>query len=114
MKEKVTGALYLLPRVLSLIMIVFTSVFALDVFGQLGWFVALLMHLVPSFVLVILTIFSWRRGRIGGIIFLIFGALLAVFTHFETYFISISLIMIGIFYIISDIYKHKTIKRSDE
>ncbi len=50
----------------------FFSLFALDVFnegkGIGGTAVALLMHLVPTLLILVLLLVSWRREWIGGIL----------------------------------------------
>lgn len=74
---------YWLPRILSLLFIAFISMFALDVFGEPQWFLALLIHLIPSFVLTIFTIIAWKYERSGGILFIIAGIVLLFMTNFE-------------------------------
>jgi hypothetical protein len=84
-----------LPRSLSILFIAFISVFALDVFGQPQWFLALLMHLIPSFILVILTVIAWKNSRLGGFIFIAVGILLLIFSRFEALIVSIPTIILG-------------------
>lgn len=69
--------LYWLPRILMIAFILFISVFALDAFdgtqsvlNKVGDF---LIHLIPSAVLVILLVISWKREWIGGIFFFLLG-----------------------------------------
>jgi hypothetical protein len=59
--------------VLSIAFILFISLFALDVFEQERWFLALVMHLIPSYILIIITIVSWKKELIGGILWLVTG-----------------------------------------
>lgn len=66
-----------LPRIISILAILFISMFALDAFDpqktfwqQIGHF---LMHLVPSFILIILLLIAWKKELTGGIIFTIIG-----------------------------------------
>jgi hypothetical protein len=65
--------LYWTPRALCIVFIILTSFFALDVFGESKsiWetILALLMHLIPTFVLVVVLVITWRREWIGGILF---------------------------------------------
>lgn len=79
--------LYWLPRILCIIAILFISLFALDAFApgltiwqQIGDF---LIHLIPSFILLILLIIAWKWELIGGIIFTVIGLGLSpiVFIH---------------------------------
>ena len=66
-------ALYWAPRVLSIAFILFLSLFALDVFqeGRRFWptLAALAVHLIPSFVLVLVLIAAWRWEWIGAVVF---------------------------------------------
>lgn len=64
------------PRALGIAFALFLSLFALDVFETPAGFVdtaiALLIHLVPTFVLLATVAVAWRREWIGA---LVFGAL---------------------------------------
>ncbi|MBU0577500.1 hypothetical protein KJ742_07250 [Patescibacteria group bacterium] len=64
---------YWLPRVLTIIYIVFISLFALDTLGEENFFIPLLIHLIPSFVLIAVLWMSWKKEVIGGIMFLAFA-----------------------------------------
>jgi hypothetical protein len=59
------------PRVLLMAFAAFISVFALDVFdehqGLVKTAVALLMHLLPTFLLLLVVALAWRRPAIGGL-----------------------------------------------
>jgi hypothetical protein len=74
--------LYWSPRVLSIVFIFFTCIFALDVFGESRGFVetilALLMHLIPQFLMIGVLILSWRREWIGGVVFILLAILYIV------------------------------------
>ena len=69
--------IYWIPRILCILAILFVITFALDSFspGMSFWRQAgsLLLHLVPSLVLIIFLIVAWKRELIGGVIFLITG-----------------------------------------
>jgi cation transport ATPase len=92
-REKMTRVAYFLPRVLALLLIAFMTIFSLDVFGQSQWFLALLIHLIPSFILGILTIIAWKSEKTGGFLFLIVGLVMAYFYH--SLFISVPALIIG-------------------
>lgn len=98
-KEKRISSLikffYWLPRVLAICLIVFISLFALDVFGESQWFLALVMHLIPSFILIAVTVLAWKNEMIGGFLFLLVGILMMFFTHFESMIISLPIMIIG-------------------
>ena len=74
--------LYWSPRVLSIVFIAFTCIFALDVFGESRGFgetiLALLMHLIPQFLMMGILILSWRREWIGGVVFILLAILYIV------------------------------------
>ncbi|MFA5386524.1 MAG: hypothetical protein WC297_02595 [Candidatus Paceibacterota bacterium] len=91
--------LYWLPRILSILFIAFISIFALDVFGEPQWFLALFMHLIPSFILVILTVIAWKHEQLGGLIFIVAGLLMLIFSHFESLIISIPAVVIGVLFL---------------
>lgn len=70
-------ALYWSPRILSILAILFISIFALDAFApdltlwqQLG---AFFMHLIPSIGLAVLLAYAWKHEKWGGILFLLIG-----------------------------------------
>ena len=74
--------LYWAPRALSIVFAVLSSLFALDVFkeGQGFWVtaLALLMHLIPTFLILIVLAVSWRREWIGGALFVVVAVLYVV------------------------------------
>ena len=85
MNRPVKRSLYWTPRIACILFAVFISMFALDVFeeGREFWHtaLALLMHLIPTFVLVAVLVVSWRREWIGGILFIVMGVLYVVWAR---------------------------------
>ncbi len=78
--------LYWTPRILAILFIAFISLFALDVFGEYTGFnllIALFMHLIPTFILVIILAISWKKEKWGGWFFIILGIIFTIF--FNTY-----------------------------
>lgn len=66
------------PRVLAILFALFLSLFALDVFG-VGYtisetIIALLMHLLPTFALLLVLALAWRWPAVGALGFLGFAA----------------------------------------
>jgi len=65
------------PRILGILFAILISFFAFDVFGQgtgfLKTLLALLIHLIPTFLIIIILILSWKRAWIGGISFILLG-----------------------------------------
>ena len=116
------NVLFWTPRVLMIIFILFISLFALDVFkgdksglSKIGSF---LIHLIPSAILTVLLILSWRREWIGGIIFFVLGIFYIIIAWGKfpliTY-ISISgpLFLISILFIINWLSREKPENNSD-
>lgn len=91
--------LYQLPRGLSVLFIAFISMFALDVFGQPQWFLALLIHLIPSFILTALTVIAWKNERVGGWIFVVVGFSLLVLFRLEMLILSGPVIVLGLLFL---------------
>ncbi len=120
-----TKILHSIPRIICIAAILFVSIFALDAFEEgksiVEQITAFLIHLIPSFVLIVFLIIAWKRELIGGIIFcavaLIFTPI--VFTHNlnanHSVWMSIGIIssitlpflIVGIMFIISHYYKKK-------
>ena len=110
---------YWLPRIICILAILFISMFAADAFEpgltiwqQLG---AFFMHLIPSFILLVILILAWYKELLGGIIFIIIGLVLTpfIFNHNykmnESVWMSLGIIMtitfpfilVGILFIVS-------------
>jgi hypothetical protein len=71
------------PRLAAILIILFLGLFSLDVFEMeasplelLGGF---LIHNIPSFVLLVLLIFAWKRPAVGFVAYLIAAVLFALF-----------------------------------
>ncbi len=79
MTEISKRALFWAPRALSILFVAFLSLFAMDVFGQGYGFwktlLALVMHLIPVFVLIAALILAWRWEWIGAALYSAAGAL---------------------------------------
>jgi hypothetical protein len=108
--------LFWTPRVLTIAFILFLGLFALDVFGEgygfWGTLVALLMHLIPNFILLAVLIIAWRREWVGGVLFLGLGVFYLVMTwgrfHWSAYAgISGPLFLVGILFFLNWIFKEK-------
>jgi hypothetical protein len=67
--------IYWAPRILAILFIIFISLFAFDVFSPefTFWYsvLALFVHLIPSFILIVVLLFSWKREIVGGIAFIL-------------------------------------------
>jgi hypothetical protein len=71
MKERVRRLLFWTPRITLLFFALFLSLFALDVFGQGAGFwetlLGLLIHLIPTWALLIVVALAWRWEWVGTI-----------------------------------------------
>jgi len=67
------GVWFWAPRILTILFALFLSVFALDVFegkkAFLETLAALVLHLVPTFLVVVLLVLAWRWELIGVVAF---------------------------------------------
>ena len=74
--------LYWTPRALGIAYAVFVSLFALDVFNETQgvWrtILALLMHLIPTFLILLVLVLSWRREWVAGAAFIAMAALYVI------------------------------------
>lgn len=105
MKHKL---IYWLPRILSILFILFLSLFSLDIFDSCNSFLScvlgLFIHNIPSIILIVLLIVAWKYDIIGGIVFISAGILYMIILltanilnnpDFELYMLSWSLIISG-------------------
>lgn len=77
--SKVNKYLFWGPRILGIIVILFLSLFSLDVFdgnsGFWGIIGALFMHNLPSLILLVVLIISWNYEIVGAVVFIFAGCL---------------------------------------
>jgi hypothetical protein len=82
MRKPLQRLLFWLPRILCLLFAAFLSVFALDVFGEGYGFwktvLALLVHLIPTWIILIVLAISWRWEWVGATLFTTLGVLYPV------------------------------------
>lgn len=114
--EKYVKLLYWAPRVLGILFLLLISSLALDVFGE-GYtahelLVALFMHLVPSFLVLVALLIGWRWERVGGWLFIglfLFYVWMA-WEHFGGILVvGGPLLLIGVLFLISKKYAQKTL-----
>lgn len=102
--------LYWIPRLLSLLIITFFALFSFDVFSLEGTFLektgGFLMHSLPTIILILLLVYSWKEEKKGGYVFIILGLFSIIF--FNTYqridtflIVSLPIIITGILFILS-------------
>jgi hypothetical protein len=82
MSTNVARLLYWLPRVLGLLYAGFISMFAADVFGEQPGFwrttLALLVHLIPTAIVLVVLAIGWRWNLVGAAGFIALGLLYTV------------------------------------
>jgi len=103
MDETLEKIIYWTPRILSVMFILFLALFSLDVFEpglSIGpILIGLFMHNIPSMVLTVILIISWKYEIVGGIAYILAGLLYIVLllfkNPFEWYMISWALTISG-------------------
>jgi hypothetical protein len=110
MKRRAKGVskfVYWTPRILSIVFLAFLALFSLDVFGNGYTFwqtmLALLMHNIPVFLLLIVLLISWKYEIVGGIAFILAGLLyilLLMGSEFEWYMLAWAAQISGIAFLI--------------
>jgi len=120
-----------LPRIICTLAILFVSMFALDAFApgltvcqQIG---AFMMHLIPSFVLIVVLVVAWKWEFVGGIILTAIGLGLSPFifqlNHSRNHFsvgqsigvvmmITFPFVVVGILFIVSYYLKKKNLPQT--
>ena len=103
--------------ILCILLALFLSVFALDVFGEGYGFweaaQALLIHLIPTWIVLSMLAVAWRWGLVGAIMFPALGALyLAMFWgrfHWSAYAgISGPLLLIGVLFLVDWVFRNRS------
>jgi len=103
-----------LPRVLAIAFALFVSLFALDVFSEQSGFwntaLALIMHLVPTALVVAALVFAWRWEWIGAVLFGGLGFLYALTARDHPDWI---LLISGPLFVIALLFLMNWVKRSE-
>ncbi|NQT35514.1 hypothetical protein HQ587_10010 [bacterium] len=106
--------LFWTPRVICILFAAFISLFALDVFdegqGVLKTILALAIHLVPTYIIVIALLVSWRWEWVGTILFIGLALFYLIWTWGRfplVAYLAISgpLILVGILFLLNWIYR---------
>ena len=113
-KKRKGKFLFWLPRIITILFILFISMFALDVFDvNLGFWSmigGLFMHLIPTIILSLILIIFWKKSIVLGSMWVAFGVwYLAVMIpnmlkHFEFYYLSWLVMFSGIAFVIAGLF----------
>lgn len=92
-------------RGFAILFVLFTAMFALDV-SPFSW-LALLMHLLPTFILLALLLVSWKKAKIGAMLWILAGLAYIVMAwgdvHWSAYLaIAGPAIVVGVLFWFSD------------
>ncbi len=114
MNTSTKRVLFWTPRVLGILFAMFISLFALDVFsGGYGFWetiLALLIHLVPTYIVVIALVIAWRWEWVGAILFIALAVFYVVWAWGRfplVVYLSISgpLALVGVLFLFNWIYR---------
>jgi hypothetical protein len=116
MNERTKRLLFWTPRTICILFAAFLSLFSLDVltegYGPGETIVALLIHLVPVYIVVIVLIIAWCWEWLGAILFLTLALFYLVFGwerfHWTAYLvISGPLAIVGVLFLINWLYREE-------
>lgn len=114
MNTSMKRALFWTPRISCILFAMFLSLFSFDVFSEghgLGKMIlALLMHLIPVCIVVIVLVIAWRREWVGAILFNALAVFYVVWAwgrfHWSAYLaISGPLVFVGGLFLFNWIYR---------
>ena len=122
MRKPLQRLLFWTPRILCLLVTAFLSVFVLDFFDESDGFwrtvLALLVHLIPTWIILIVLAFSWRREWVGAILFTALGVLYPVllwgrFVWYVCLFMSGPLFAVGGLFLVNWLLRRELRARRD-
>ncbi len=107
MQKESNKFIFWTPRILAILFILFLAMFSLDIFegnyGFRGTIFGLFMHNIPTLILLIILLISWKYEIVGGIAFILAGLvyLVVLFKNpFEWYMLSWAIQISGIAFLI--------------
>ncbi len=88
--------IFWLPRIVSILFTCFIGMFSLDTFNQKIPFSAMLLgfliHNIPTFILLIILIISWKKSLLGAILFFLSSIVMFLFIKIRNFEYFIMLI----------------------
>ena len=108
---KVNKFIFWTPRILAILFTLFLAMFSLDIFeenyGFWGTIAGLFMHNIPTLILLVVLIISWKHEIVGGIAFILAGIfyivmllITAITTGFKWYYLLWAVQISGIAFLI--------------
>jgi len=116
MNDNMKKLLYWTPRILCILFAMFLSLFSFDVFneghGFLETILALFMHLIPVYIVLLVLAVAWRWEWVGAVLFIGMALFYLASTwgrfHWSAYvMISGTAALVGILFLINWIYREK-------
>lgn len=99
------------PRILGILFAIFLSLFALDVFTEYYSFgetiIALLIHLVPTYIVAIALFIAWRWEGIGAMLFMALALFYLITSGGKSWIISAPMFIVGVLFLLNWIYKRQ-------
>ena len=109
MNKTTMQVLFWIPRLLCILFAMFLSMFALDVFKEsqgLGETIpALLIHLIPTYIVIIALVIAWRWEGVGAIMFIALALYHLITSRGEGWIISAPLFIVGLLFLLNRKYK---------
>jgi hypothetical protein len=106
--------LYWVPRILCILFAAFISLFALDVFGEGYGFwhsvLSLMVHLIPTYIVVVALIVAWRFEVVGGALLILLAGWYVIetwdrFPHGTALVIAGPLLVAGGLFLCDSVYR---------
>ncbi|MDJ0694587.1 hypothetical protein [Mastigocoleus sp. MO_188.B34] len=115
MNRSTKRVLFWAPRVLCILFAIFLSVFALDVFSA-GYdfgetILALLIHLIPTCIVVMALLIAWRWEGVGVFLFIALALFYMFSSRGGSWVISGPLFLIGVLFLLNWIYRAQLKRR---
>lgn len=120
MNTRTKQFLYWTPRVLCILFVLFLSLFSLDVFeegfGFWGTCLALVVHLIPVYIVIITLVIAWRWEWIGAMLFIALAIFYLAWSwgrfHWTAYLsISGPLTLVGILFMVNWLVKTRLLRK---
>ena len=109
MSESTKRIIFWAPRAFGILFALFLSLFALDIFSEGYGFgetiLALVMHLIPTYFVVIALAIAWRWEGLGGSLFMALALFYLITSRGGSWIISGPLFLVGVLFLLNYRYK---------